>query len=67
MRMRVTEEILHIVEIEDGYIRNDRRQIYSYIYIYIYKRKILIDITCVGFASARPKYNYDATVLIIVI
>ena len=29
MRMRVTEEILHIVEIEDGHIRNDGRQIYT--------------------------------------
>ena len=46
----VTEEILHIVEIEDGYIRNDGRQIYTY----IYKRKISIEITCVGLASARP-------------
>ena len=25
-----------------------------YTYIYIYKRKILIDITCVGLASAHP-------------
>ena len=31
MRMRVTEEILHIVEIEDGYVRNDGRQIYTYV------------------------------------
>ena len=30
MRMRLTEEILHIVEIEDRYIRNDRWQIYIY-------------------------------------
>ena len=52
MCMRITEEILHIVEIEDRYIRNDGRQIY--IYIYIYKRKISIDITCVGLALAHP-------------
>ena len=54
MRMRVTEEILHIVEIEDRYIRNDGRQIYTY----IYKQKISIDITCVGLASARPNDKY---------
>ena len=30
--MRVTEEILRIVEMEDRYIRNDGRQIYIYIY-----------------------------------
>ena len=65
MCMRVTEEILHIIEIEDGYIRNDGRQIYTYIYIYIYihiyiyKRKISIDITCVGLASARPNNQWQ--------
>ena len=50
MRMCVTEEILSIVEIEDRYIRNDGRT------ADIYKRKISIDITCVGLASARPNY-----------
>ena len=54
VRMCVMEEILHIVEIEDRYIRNDGR---TYVrQIYIYKRKISIDITCVGLASARPNY-----------
>ena len=50
MCMRVTEEILSIVEIEDRYIRNDGRT------ADIYKQKISIDITCVGLASARPNY-----------
>ena len=44
-------KILQIVEIEDRYIiRNDGQQIY----ICTYKQKILIDITCVGLALARP-------------
>ena len=42
---------LQIVEIENKYIRNDVRQIYTYVYI---NRKISIEFTCVGLASAHP-------------
>ena len=39
-------------------------------YIHIYKRKISIDITCVGLASARPNYyvwaySYNSSIIII--
>ena len=45
---------MYIVEIEEIYIRYGRT--YGR-YIYIHIRKISIGITCVGLASARPKYT----------
>ena len=46
-------EILQIVEIEDRYVQNDGRQIYTY------EQKISIDINCMGLApnSMHEKYQ----------